>query len=81
MVPSRRVSTLRGCCYAVVEGLPLRPMGRLLPRTSENSSSRTFVNKGKEEGPGRNTPALCGDIPQLLGQSYTLAQIACAMAV
>ena len=32
---------------AVVECLPPRPMGCLLPRTSDNSCSTTFVSKGK----------------------------------
>src|SRR5215207_4982856 len=44
LLPSRRVSTLKGCHHAVVECLPLRLSGCLLPRTSQNSSSRTLAS-------------------------------------
>src|SRR5829696_5917885 len=49
---SRSVSTPKGCHQAVVECLPLRLSGCLLPRTSEYSSSTQFLNNGKEEGRG-----------------------------
>src|SRR5829696_8500192 len=56
MIPSQSVLTPKGCRHAVVECLAMRLMGRLLPRTSENFSSTTFVNKGKKKGRGGAGP-------------------------
>src|SRR5215213_5327127 len=52
---SRRVSKPEGCHHAVVGCLPLRPMGCLLRRTSENLSSTTLVNKGRKKGPAQDS--------------------------
>src|SRR5215218_5504814 len=46
MMSSCRVSTPKGCQHDLVECLPLRLSGCLLPRTSENSTSETVWKSG-----------------------------------
>ena len=43
LLPSRRVLMEKRCHHVVIECLPLRMLGCLLPRTSENAQKAKFA--------------------------------------